>query len=67
MNAVNPLYVLRNYLLEQAIQLAKSGDFREIERLHRCMQNPFAERKAFADFAEPPPQWAESICVSCSS
>ncbi|WP_107855571.1 protein adenylyltransferase SelO [Neisseria weaveri] len=67
MNAVNPLYVLRNYLLEQAIQLAKSGDFREIERLHRCMQNPFVERKEFADFAELPPQWAEGICVSCSS
>lgn len=67
MDAVNPLYVLRNYLLEQAIVQAKNGDFREIGRLHRCMQNPFHERKEFADFAEPPPEWASSICVSCSS
>ncbi|MCQ9327533.1 protein adenylyltransferase SelO [Neisseria dentiae] len=67
MNAVNPLYVLRNYLLEQAIEQAKNGDFREIERLHRCMQNPFEARREFADFAERPPEWAGGICVSCSS
>ncbi|MDO5639581.1 MAG: YdiU family protein [Neisseria sp.] len=67
MNAVNPLYVLRNYLLEQAIALAKNGDYREIDRLHRCLQNPFVEQKEFADFAETPPDWAGSICVSCSS
>ncbi|MCS4532839.1 protein adenylyltransferase SelO [Neisseria montereyensis] len=67
MNAVNPLYVLRNYLLEQAIELAKNGDFREIERLHRCMQNPFVEQQEFADFAVLPPEWAGGICVSCSS
>lgn len=66
-NAVNPLYVLRNYLLEQAIVQAKNGRFREIERLHRCMQNPFDERREFADFAVQPPEWAGGICVSCSS
>ncbi len=67
MDAVNPLYVLRNYLLEQAIVQAKNGDYREIERLHRCLQNPFAEQAAFADFAEAAPEWAAQICVSCSS
>ena len=67
MNAANPLYVLRNYLLEQAIALAKNGDFREIDRLHRCLQNPFEEKQEFADFAETPPDWAGQICVSCSS
>ena len=67
MNAANPLYVLRNYLLEQAIALSKNGEFREIERLHRCLQNPFEEKQEFADFAETPPDWAGQICVSCSS
>ncbi|UOO86454.1 protein adenylyltransferase SelO [Neisseria arctica] len=67
MDAVNPLYVLRNYLLEQAIVQAKNGDFREIERLYRCMRHPFTEQKEFADFAELPPDWAGGICVSCSS
>ncbi|MDO4641327.1 MAG: YdiU family protein [Neisseria sp.] len=67
MDAVNPLYILRNYLAEQAIELAKQGDFREIERLRRCLANPFEEQQAFADFAEPAPEWAAGICVSCSS
>ncbi|KPN71123.1 YdiU family protein [Neisseria sp. 83E34] len=67
MNSVNPLYVLRNYLAEQAIEQAKQGHFGEIERLRRCLANPFEERAEFADFAEPAPEWAAGICVSCSS
>lgn len=67
MNRTNPLYVLRNYLAQQAIELAARGDYREIERLHRCLASPFDERKEFADFAEPAPAWAAGICVGCSS
>lgn len=67
MNQVNPLYVLRNYLAQQAIELAQRGDYREIDRLQRCLSNPFQEDAQFADFAEPAPEWASEICVSCSS
>ncbi|PJO77281.1 YdiU family protein [Neisseria brasiliensis] len=67
MGQANPLYVLRNYLAQQAIELAKRGDYREIERLRRCLENPFDERLEFADFAQPAPEWAEGIAVSCSS
>lgn len=67
MNAVNPFYVLRNYLAEQAIVSAKQGDFSEVERLQRCLAHPFEERAEFADFAGVPPEWAGGVCVSCSS
>ena len=68
MDAVNPLYVLRNYLLEQAIVQARDlADYREIDRLQRCMADPFTERAEFADFAVLPPAWADEICLSCSS
>lgn len=67
MNQVNPLYVLRNYLAQQAIESAQRGDYREIERLRRCLENPFDERPECAGFAEPAPEWAEGIAVSCSS
>ncbi|WP_373740499.1 YdiU family protein [Neisseria sp.] len=67
MNAANPLYTLRNHLLQQAIERAQQGDFRETERLQRCMAEPFTERPEFADLAEPAPEWAAGICVSCSS
>ena len=67
MNRTNPLYVLRNHFAEQAIVLAQSGDYREIERLRRCLENPFEERAEFADFAEPPPAGSTPVRVSCSS
>lgn len=68
MDAVNPLYVLRNYLLEQAIVQARDlGDYREIDRLQHCMADPFTERVQFADFAVLPPAWASEISLSCSS
>lgn len=33
MNKVNPAFVLRNYLLEQAIRQANNKDFSEVEKL----------------------------------
>ena len=67
MNQINPLYILRNYLLEQAIESANNGDFQEINRLQHCLQNPYTEQLEYSDFAKTPPTWAEKICVSCSS
>ena len=67
MNRINPLYVLRNYLLQQAIEKAEQGDFSEVNRLQQCMLDPFTENQAFADYAQEPPLWAAEICVSCSS
>ena len=67
MNQINPLYVLRNYLLEQAITAAQQGDFTPINRLQNCLYQPYREQSEYADFAAPAPDWAEQICVSCSS
>lgn len=67
MNAVNPLYVLRNHLAQQAVEAAQNGDFTLIGRLQNCLRDPFTERAEYADFAAPPPEWAKDICVSCSS
>ncbi|WP_157670890.1 YdiU family protein [Chitinibacter sp. GC72] len=67
MLAANPKYILRNYLAENAIALAQQGDFSEIERLHRCLMQPFAEQPEFAAYATMPPDWAREITLSCSS
>ena len=48
-------------------RLRDLADYREIDRLQRCMANPFTERAEFADFAVLPPAWADEICLSCSS
>ena len=69
MNRVNPIFVLRNHLAEVAIREAQAGDFSETQRLLKVLARPFDEsdaatRERYAGF---PPEWAQSIEVSCSS
>jgi uncharacterized protein YdiU (UPF0061 family) len=67
MNRVNPKYVLRNHLAEQAIRQAKEKDFSEVERLARVLARPFDEQPEFESYAGLPPDWASELEVSCSS
>jgi uncharacterized protein YdiU (UPF0061 family) len=68
MNAVNPKYILRNYLAQIAIDKAKQDrDYSEIDRLLRCLHKPFDEQAEFDNYASEPPDWAKTIAVSCSS
>jgi uncharacterized protein YdiU (UPF0061 family) len=67
MNGVNPLYVLRNHLAEEAIRAAKSGDAGEIDTLLKLLRNPYAEQPGHEKYAGLPPDWAGGIEVSCSS
>jgi uncharacterized protein YdiU (UPF0061 family) len=59
--------VLRNHMAEAAIQLARKGDYSEVDRLHRLLQRPFDEQAGCEADADFPPAWATSIEVSCSS
>ncbi|MGB5395765.1 MAG: YdiU family protein [Gammaproteobacteria bacterium] len=68
MKQENPKYILRNYMAEVAIRKASEDrDYSEIERLMRCLSNPYDEQPEFEDYAGHPPDWAESLSVSCSS
>ena len=68
MNAVNPNFVLRNHLAELAIRDAEAGDFTEVRQLLQVLARPFDEADAqTARYADFPPEWAQSIEVSCSS
>ena len=68
MRAVNPKYVLRNYLAETAIRKAEDeADYREIETLRRVLARPFAEQPEFERYAAPPPDWGRKLAISCSS
>ncbi|MDC8774411.1 protein adenylyltransferase SelO [Roseateles albus] len=66
MRAVNPAVVLRNHLAEGAIRAAQAGDFSETERLLKVLQQPFIEPERASDAAIPP-DWAQTLEVSCSS
>jgi serine/tyrosine/threonine adenylyltransferase len=69
MNRVNPKFVLRNHLAEVAIQKAQGSDFAEVDRLLKVLQQPFDESPAGATAGDAgfPPEWAQTIEVSCSS
>ncbi|WP_371876429.1 protein adenylyltransferase SelO [Pseudoduganella chitinolytica] len=67
MDAVNPKYVLRNYLAQAAIEKAQHKDFSEVERLLGILQRPFDEQPEHEQYAALPPDWASELEVSCSS
>ncbi|MGA9665289.1 MAG: YdiU family protein [Gallionella sp.] len=68
MDAVNPKYILRNYLAQNAIERAEQQrDFSEIDRLLALLAKPFDEQPEMESYAAAPPDWAWQIEVSCSS
>ncbi|WP_263143812.1 protein adenylyltransferase SelO [Pseudomonas sp. RIT-PI-AD] len=67
MHAVNPLYLLRNYLAQQAIEAAERGDYQDVRHLHQVLARPFDEQPGEARYAEPPPDWGRHLEISCSS
>jgi uncharacterized protein YdiU (UPF0061 family) len=68
MQQVNPKFILRNYLAEQAIRKAEDdGDYSEVDRLLELLRSPCDEQEEFEAYAAVPSDWAQSISVSCSS
>jgi serine/tyrosine/threonine adenylyltransferase len=68
MRQVNPKYVLRNYLAQEAISRAvERRDYSEIDRLLKLLREPYAEQPEMERYAAPPPAWSKQIFVSCSS
>jgi len=67
MRRVNPKYVLRNWVAQEAIEQAQAGRFGLIEELRALLADPFAEHPSMERFAAPPSGAAREIAVSCSS
>ncbi|CAB1346118.1 unnamed protein product [Coregonus sp. 'balchen'] len=42
MDSTNPRVVLRNYIAQNAIQAAENGDFSEVRRVLKVLENPFS-------------------------
>ena len=72
MDATNPIYVPRNYLLQEAIEKAQKEDFSLIHQLMQIMQNPYTDQGPSCEqFKNKRPNWALNkpgcSSLSCSS
>lgn len=71
MNAVNPLYVPRNYLLHQVIEKTAGGDTAALAELLDVLRQPYRARAGLESYAGKRPAWAENqpgcSMLSCSS
>lgn len=55
MDAVNPVYIPRNHLVESALDAAVGGDLGPTHDLLEAITQPFEVRDGFGRFAEPAP------------
>ncbi|MBC9226760.1 YdiU family protein [Aeromicrobium sp. 636] len=56
MDRVNPVYIPRNHLVEEALDAATGGDLGPVQQLLQVIQRPFAERPGLGRYAEPAPE-----------
>ena len=67
MDKVNPKYILRNHLAQEAIYRAQKRDYSEIKNLLNILSHPFDEQPENEKYALAPPKDLQKIGVSCSS
>ncbi|WP_457748045.1 protein adenylyltransferase SelO [Sulfurimonas sp.] len=67
MLASNPKYILKNFLLQEAIEKAQNGDFSMVDDMLSVAHAPFDEHLELEYLARQTPKSAKNIKLSCSS
>ncbi len=71
MRQANPRFILRNYLVQQAIESATVGDLTLLHQLHVRLRDPYNDQPADAALYGKRPDWAKNKAgcsmLSCSS
>jgi uncharacterized protein YdiU (UPF0061 family) len=67
MNQVNPKFILRNYMAQEAIEAAEVNDSSKLETLMIVITQPYEELIEHEKFATKSPIWAKDLEISCSS
>lgn len=64
----NPLYCLRNYYAQQAIEEAYDNQsYTKLNKLAKALADPFSESEHLSEYSKLPPAHLANIAVSCSS
>ncbi|XP_045454023.1 protein adenylyltransferase SelO-like [Melitaea cinxia] len=66
---VNPLYVPRNWILQEAIVDAENNDFHKVRLLLKIFKQPYEINQEAEElgYAAQPPSWSYGLKLSCSS
>jgi uncharacterized protein YdiU (UPF0061 family) len=68
MNAVNPLYIPRNHLVDAALKAAEDeNDYSLFNKLHDVLSNPYEERPGLDDYTRPAPSDFGSFKTYCGT
>lgn len=67
MNRVNPVYIPRNHLVEEALEQATAGELAPFHRLVDAVSRPFDERPGLAEFTEPAPRGCPPHVTYCGT
>lgn len=67
MKKINPKFILRNHIAQLAIEKAEAGDYSEVDKLLKLLQNPFNENPESDLYSQPPAIGTPKVVVSCSS
>ena len=63
----NPKYVLKNYMLQEAIDAAENGEYTLVEDLFKIAHDPYAEHEAYEKWSGVTPDEFKNRKLSCSS
>ena len=67
MDRVNPVYIPRNHLVEEALDAATAGDLGPFRRLVDVLANPYTERPGLERYAGPAPADFGSYRTFCGT
>jgi uncharacterized protein YdiU (UPF0061 family) len=71
MDKTNPCYILRNFQVQEAIDLAEKGDYSRVLMLAKLLKSPYQQQAKYVQFEAKRPEWATNkfgcSALSCSS
>ena len=67
MESVNPVFVLRQWVLQQVIAAAEEGDTGPLKEVLARVETPFTPVASTDEKYTNAPEWANSLVVTCSS
>jgi uncharacterized protein YdiU (UPF0061 family) len=71
MNAANPVFILRNYIVQEALDELAQGKRSLLDAIHEALKTPYEETELTLRWFKKRPDWAKSrpgcSALSCSS